>query len=141
MHMMSRQEYLNRIETLGQFCSTVRAEETVRLVFACLKRILGDDSNEFAELISGPAREFWDEVTEDGLNAEEEDCISVAQMAGNYPYRAAAEKAFEVIFASLREYSDEEQKAEMARLLPQSLLLLFEKSKSCALDGSAGDFL
>lgn len=139
--MMSRQEYLRRIEILGQFCNTGRAEETVHVVLACLKRGLGDNSKRFARLISGPAREFWDEATENDLNGEGEDCISIAQRAGNYPYRAAAEKAFEVIFASLRENSDEEQKAEMVKLLPPGLLHIFEKSKSCALDGSAGDFL
>lgn len=139
--MTSRQEYLRRIETLGQFCSAERAEETVRLVMACLKRGLADDSARFAELLSGPARQLWDEAAADGLDADGEDCISVAQKAGNYPYRAAAERAFEVIFASLREGADDEQKAEMAMLLPPLLVPVFEKSKSCALDGSAGDFL
>ncbi len=141
MHTTSRQEYLGRIETLGQFCSAARAEETVRLVLACLKRGLGEDSARFAELLCAPARELWDEATDDGLDGDGEDCISVAQKAGNYPYRAAAERAFEVIFASLREGADEGQKAEMARLLPPRLVPVFEKSKGCALDGSAGDFL
>lgn len=113
----------------------------MRLVMACLKRGLADDSARFAELLSGPARQLWDEAAADGLDADGEDCISVAQKAGNYPYRAAAEKAFEVIFASLREGADDEQKAEMAMLLPPLLVPVFEKSKSCALDGSAGDFL
>ncbi|MGD2079589.1 MAG: hypothetical protein PVJ36_00475 [Nitrospirota bacterium] len=139
--MMSRQEYLTRIETLGQFCDAARAEQTVRLVFACLKRALGDGGARFGGLLSGPARELWDEAVGEGLGGDGEDCITVAQRAGNYPYRAAAEKAFEVIFASLREGADEEQQAEMASLLPQRLLPVFEKSKSCALDGSAGDFL
>jgi len=85
-------------------------------------------------------RSIWDSTTPERELADG-DCITLAKELGGYPYRAAAEKAFEVVFASIRENMDDVMIGEIMDLLLSPLKILFVRSKSCALDGSAEDFL
>lgn len=126
---------------LGQYCYPERAEETIRLVFSCLKCVLPvEASRRILELLPEPVRSIWDSTTPERELADG-DCITLAKELGGYPYRAAAEKAFEVVFASIRENMDDVMIGEIMDLLLSPLKILFVRSKSCALDGSAEDFL
>ncbi len=139
--MISKEAYLHRVTVLGQYCYPERAEETIRLVFSCVKCVLsGEAGRRILEFLPEPVRSVWDD-TIPGRELTDGDCITLAKKMGGYPYRAAAEKAFEVVFASIRELMDDVKVSEMMDLLPSSLKILFVRSKSCALDGSAEDFL
>ncbi|GAB4406671.1 MAG: hypothetical protein OHK0032_01740 [Thermodesulfovibrionales bacterium] len=126
---------------LGQYCSPQRGEDTALLVFSCLKRALSKESNQnIFELLQEPVKSLWENASLNGTS-DDADCITLAKRMGNYPYRAAAEKAFEVIFASIREIMDDNANDKIISFLPPPLKVIFERSRSCALDGSAGDFL
>ena len=139
--MVSKEAYLRRVTVLGQYCYPERAEETIRLVFSCLKCALPAEASwRILELLPEPAKGIWESTTP-GRELTQGDCVALARELGGYPYRAAAEKAFEVIFASIREMMDEVKIGEIMDLLPSPLKMLVVRSKSCALDGSAEDFL
>ncbi len=139
--MLTREGYIKRIMVLGQYCSPQRGEETALLVFFCLKKVLSKESYQnIFELLPEPVKSFWENASLNGTS-DDVDCITLAKRMGNYPYRAAAEKAFEVIFASIREIIDDDKKMKLMDFLPSPLKVIFERSKSCAFDGSAGDFL
>ena len=126
---------------LGQYCYPERAEETILLVSLCLKCALpGEASRKILDLLPEPVRSIWESTTP-GRELTNGDCVTLAKELGGYPYRAAAEKAFEVVFASIREIMDDVKIGELMDLLPPPLTILFVRSKSCALDGSAEDFL
>lgn len=141
--MLTREEYIKRVTILGRYCYPERGEETARIVFSCLKETLsGESLRAVSELLPGPVKGLWQEAPFDGrASGNAEDCISLAKERGKYPYRAAAERAFEVIFASLGESLGDDGKIRMADALPPPLRVLFERSRSCALDGAAEDFL
>lgn len=139
--VISQEDYLRRVTVLGQYCYPERAEETIRLVFSCLKCVLPvEASRRILEVLPEPARSIWESTT---LRREitHGDSVTLAKEMGGYPYRAAAEKAFEVVFASIREIIDDVKIGEIMDLLPSALKILVVRSKSCALDGSAEDFL
>ncbi len=139
--VISQEDYLRRVTVLGQYCYPERAEETIRLVFSCLKCVLPvEASRRILEVLPEPVRRIWDS-TIPGRELTHGDCVTLAKEMGGYPYRAAAEKAFEVVFASIREIIDDVRIREIMDLLPSPLKALFVRSKSCALDGSAEDFL
>lgn len=126
---------------LGQYCYPERAEETIRLVSSCLKCVLPmEASRRILDLLPEPVRSIWESTTP-GRELTNGDCVTLAKELGGYPYRAAAEKAFEVVFASIREIMDDVKIGEIMDLLPSPLKILVVRSKSCALDGSAEDFL
>ena len=126
---------------LGQYCYPERAEETIRLVSSCLKCVLPlGASRRILDLLPEPVRSIW-ESTAPGRELTTGDCVTLAKELGGYPYRAAAEKAFEVVFASIREIMDDVKIGEIMDLLPSAMKILVVRSKSCALDGSAEDFL
>lgn len=132
---------MRRVTVLGQYCYPERAEETIRLVLSCLKSVLpAEAGRRITELLPEPVKSIWDDTISGG-ELTDGDCVALAKGIGGYPYRAAAEKAFEVVFASIREIIDEVKIGEMMALLPAPLQTLFVRSKSCALDGSAEDFL
>lgn len=138
---MTKEEYINRVTVLGRYCYPRRGEEAALVVFSCLKRVLSEEDIQYMSgLLPCPVRRLWEEAEFAG-GPGEEDCITLAMRLGNYPYRAAAEKAVEVIFASLREIVDAGGREKIKDLLPLSLQVVFERSRSCALDGSAEDFL
>ena len=141
--MMSRKDYFGRVMVLGQYCYPERAEETVSLVLSCLKQMLPQEAVQgIREMLPEPVRGLWEEaVFNNNYDEDEKDCITLAKRLGNYPYRAAAERAFEVVFASIREITDEQRREAIKALLPQTVQPLFERAKSCAIDGSAEDFL
>ena len=139
--VISKEEYLRRVTVLGQYCYPERAEENIRLVFSCLKCVLPvEASRRILEVLPEPVRSIWESTT---LRREitHGDSVTLAKEMGGYPYRAAAEKAFEVVFASIREIIDDVKIREIMDLLPSPLKIPFVRSKSCALDGSAEDFL
>ena len=139
--VISKEDYLRRVAVLGQYCYPERAEETIRLIFSCLKCVLPvEASRRILEVLPEPVRSIWESTT---LRREitHGDSVTLAKEMGGYPYRAAAEKAFEVVFASIREIIDDVNIGEIMDLLPSPLKALFVRSKSCALDGSAEDFL
>ena len=139
--MISKEAYLRRVTVLGQYCYPERAEETIRLVFSCVKCVLSVEAGRrILELLPEPVRSIWDSTIPKRELANG-DCITLAKEMGGYPYRAAAEKAFEVVFASMREIMDDVKIGEMMDVLPSPLKMLVIRSKSCALDGSAEDFL
>lgn len=139
--MKSKEAYLSRVTVLGQYCYPERAEETIRLVFSCVKRVLSVEAGgKIPEFLPEPVRSIWDD-TIPGRELPDGDCVTLVKEMGGYPYRAAAEKAIEVVFASIRELIDEAKVSELMDLLPEPLKVLFVHSKSCALDGSAADFL
>lgn len=139
--MISKEAYISRVAVLGQYCYDQRAEETLRQVFSCLKSALPAESGrKILELLPEPVRSIWDSVTP-GKEIADGDCVDLLKELGGYSYRAAAEKAFEVVFASIREIVGDVQIGEIMELLPPPLETLFVRSKSCALDGSAADFL
>lgn len=140
--MLSKEEYIKRVTVLGNYCYPDRAEETALIVFSCLKKNLSAEGNQrIQEFLPEPLNSLWKEARLDGKAFNDSDCISLAKEIGNYPYRSAAEKAFEVIFASIREIIEDDKKEKMMELLPLTLRIIFERSKSCALDGSAEEFL
>lgn len=127
---------------LGQYCYPERAEKTAMTVFSSLKNALsGEDARKFFDLLPEPVSGLWRNASPEGMGDDGPDCIASAQRAGDYPYRAAAERAFEAVFASIREIVDDERKKWIHNMLPPSVRPLFERSKACALDGSAEDFL
>lgn len=139
--VISQEDYLRRVTVLGQYCYPERAEETIRLVFSCLKCVLPvEASRRILEVLPEPVRSIWESTT---LRREitHGDSVTLAKEMGGYPYRAAAEKAFEVVFASIREIIDDVKIGEIMDLLPSARKILVVRSKSCALDGSAEDFL
>lgn len=139
--MLSREDYIKRVTVLGQYCYPKRGEETALTVFSCLKKVLPDESvQDILELLPEPVKGLWEDSPSNGI-FRNVDCITLAKELGNYPYRAAAEKAFEVVFASIREILDHDKKTNLINLLPLYLREIFECSKSCALDGSPEDFL
>lgn len=139
--MLTKERYIRRIMVLGQYCYPRRAEETALLVFSCLKKAISKKNHqEIFKLLPEPAKSFWENASFNGTS-EDTDCIMMAKRIGNYPYRAAAEKAFEVIFASIREIMDDNANERIMGLLPPPLKVIFDRSRSCVLDGSAGDFL
>lgn len=141
MAAISKENFLRRVTVLGQYCYPERAEETIRLVSSCLKCTLPvESSRRILDLLPEPMRSIWQSSTplREIIHG---DCVALAKEVGGYPYRAATEKAFEVVFASIREIVDEARMREIMDLLPPPLKALFERSKSCALDGSAQDFL
>ncbi|NOY65566.1 MAG: DUF2267 domain-containing protein [Nitrospirae bacterium] len=140
--MISRKDYFDRVMVLGQYCYPERAEEAVLLVLSCLKHLLSEEAARgIKEMLPEPVRGLWEEaVFNNNYDEDEVDCITLAKRLGNYPYRAAAERAFEVVFASIRELTDE-QRREAIKTLPLTVQPLFERAKSCAIDGSAEDFL
>ncbi|MCL5024569.1 MAG: DUF2267 domain-containing protein [Nitrospirae bacterium] len=139
--VISKEAYLRRVTVLGQYCYPERAEETLRLVFSCLKGVLPvETGRRILEFLPEPVRSIWDD-TIPGKQLTDGDCVTLAKETGGYPYRAAAEKAFEVVFASIRELVDDVKVRGIMDLLPSPLEILFVRSKSCALDGSAEDFL
>jgi hypothetical protein len=97
-------------------------------------------SRRILDLLPEPVRSIWESTTP-GRELTRSDCVTLAKELGGYPYRAAAEKAFEVVFASIREIMDDVKIGEIMDLLPSPLKILVVRSKSCALDGSAEDFL
>lgn len=139
--MLSKEDYLKRVTTLGCYCYHERAGETAAIVFASLKKTLSEEKmQDIIRLLPEPVKGLCMEADFKGpLNGT--DCITIAKEMGDYPYRAAAEKAFEVIFASIREIIDDDKKIKISNLLPLPLRQIFEGSKSCVLDGSPGDFL
>ncbi len=142
--MMSRKDYFDRVMVLGQYCYPQRAEETVWLVLSCLKQMLSEEAVQgIKEMLPEPVRGLWDEapLLNNNYAEDEKDCITLAKRLGNYPYRAAAERAFEVVFASIRELTDERSREAIKGLLPLTVQPLFERARSCAIDGSAEDFL
>lgn len=140
--MLTREEYVKRVTVLGHYCYPERAEETAHIVFSCLKKALSEESSQsILEFLPEPVNSLWKEATLNGKAFDDADCITLAKEMGNYPYRAAAENAFEVIFASIREIIEDDKKINLMDLLPLPLRLIFERSKSCSLDGSAEDFL
>ena len=139
--MISKEAYLRRVNVLGQYCYPERAEETIRLVCSCLKSALtAEAGRRILDLLPEPVRSIW-ESTVSATESSNVDCIALAKERGGYPYRAAAEKAFEVVFASIREMMDDAGIGEITDLLPPPLKMLVIRSTSCALDGSAEDFL
>jgi hypothetical protein len=129
------------VTVLGQYCYPERAEETIRLVSSCLKSALPVEAGRrIHELLPDPVRSMWESATP-GRELTNGDCVTLAKELGGYPYRAAAEKAFEVVFASIREITDDVTIGEIMDLLPPPLKIIVVRSKSCALDGSAEDFL
>lgn len=138
---LSRESYLTRVAVLGRYCYPERSEETALTVFSSLKCILPEGINQsIFELLPEPVKTLWKDAPVNGISSDA-DCITIAKERGNYPYRAAAEKAFEVVFASIREILDDDKKNRFISLLPLHLRETFERSKSCILDGSAEDFL
>ncbi len=141
--MPSKEDYYKRVMILGQYCYPERAEETTSLVMASLKSVLPEGPvRDIRELLPEPLRGLWEDASLSGkVDEGETDCITLAKNLGNYPYRAAAERAFEVILASIREAVDDKSVEKIREMLPLSVRPIFEKAKSCAVDGSAGDFL
>lgn len=139
--LLSREGYITRVAVLGRYCYPERGKETALIVFSSLKCVLPVEIiyNIF-ELLPEPVKTLWKDAPINGISSNT-DCITIAKEMGNYPYRAAAEKAFEVVFASIREILDNDKKNRFISLLPLYLKDYFERSKSCILDGSAEDFL
>jgi len=139
--MLSREEYIKRVTVLGQYLSPERGRATALLVFSCLKGALSaEDAQGIYELLPEPVRYLWKEAPSSG-GSDNTDCITLAKKVGDYPYRAAAERAFEVIFASIGEIIDGDTKDRLIGRLPSQLKVIFERSRACVLDGSPGDFL
>ena len=139
--MISKEAYLRRVTVLGQYCYPERAEETIRLVFSCLNCALPMEvGRRILDLLPEPVRSIWESTTP-ARELTSGDCVTLTKELGGYPYRAAAEKAFEVVFASIREIMDDVKIGELMDLLPSAMKILVVRSKSCALDGSAEDFL
>lgn len=139
--MTAKEGYLQRVTVLGRYCYQERAEETLRIVLSCLKCALPVEADrKIFAVLPEPVSSMWESTTSAGPSPHD-DCVAMAKELGGYPYRAAAEKAFEVIFASLREIMDEVKIGEMMEFLPSPLKILFVRSQSCALDRSAEDFL
>lgn len=141
--MVSREDYLQRVMILANYCYPERSEHTVRLVFSCIKSGLSEkDIREIRDLLPEPVNALWMESTlNEKFNDNFSDCITLAKERGHYPYRAAVERDFEVVMASIREMVDDDAERQIKELLPSPVQNIFEQSKSCALDGSAEDFL
>ena len=138
---MTNEDYIKRVTILGQYCYPERGEATVLIVFSCLKKTLAEESNLIVtDLLPEPVKSLWKGASING-RVNDKDCITLAIEIGNYPYRAAAERAFEIVFASIREIIDDKEKIKILELLPLYLKAIFERSRSCALDWSAEDFL
>ncbi len=139
--MLSREEYIKRVTVLGQYLSPERGKATALLIFSCLKGTLSaEEAQSIYELLPEPVRYLWKEAPSNGRSGNT-DCVALAKKVGNYPYRAAAERAFEVVFASIGEIIDDNTKDKLIGRLPSQLKVIFERSRTCALDGSVGDFL
>ncbi|MEW6410009.1 MAG: DUF2267 domain-containing protein [Nitrospirota bacterium] len=139
--MISRKEFLSRVMILGQYCYTERGEITVKTVFTALKSFLQkDESKRLEGLLPSPLRELWQEspFVEVGYDSNKDYIVLVSKI-GNYPYKAAAERDVKIVFAGIREFMDESTINELISILPDKEI--FEKSKSCSLNGSAENFL
>lgn len=141
--MLLRDAYFKRVMILGQYCYHDRAEDAVRLVFSCLKEEMPEDGvEEMLRLLPEPVRQIWDETDYNDISVEGiTNCVAMAKERGGFPYRAAAERAFEVVFASIGEVVDAGKKKRILEILPVPVRVVFERSRSCILDGSAEDFL
>lgn len=141
MDALTLEDYLGRVAVLGRLAYSQRAREAAGVVFSCVKENLRDeDLSAVRTLLPEPVRELWDEAAQ-AASESRGDCIARVQEAGGYPYRAAAERAVEVIFASLREVLGEAEKKAFRDRLPGRLRELFDRASTCSLDGSAEDFL
>jgi uncharacterized protein (DUF2267 family) len=141
--MISREDYFDRVMVLGQYCYRERAVEAVSLVMSCLKEVIPEKAvQDLEKVLPEPVRGLLKESLLNDNHAEDEiDCITLVKQRGNFPYRAAAERTFEVVFASIREITDEQNRERVKALLPPSVQTIFDRAKSCAIDGSAEDFL
>jgi uncharacterized protein (DUF2267 family) len=128
---------------LGRYCFFERAEETAIIVFSCLKKVIPEKNiKHIFALLPEPVKSIWESAIFKGtVEKDMSDCITLAKEKGNYPYRAAAERAFEFIFASIREIVDDDKKRKIKELLPSSVQDIFERSRSCTFDSSAEEFL
>ncbi len=141
--MISREDYFERVMVLGQYCYLERAKEVVYLVMSCLKEVIPEKAvQDLEKALPEPVRGLLKEALLNDNHGEDEiDCITLVKQRGNFPYRAAAERTFEVVFASIREITDEQSRERIKALLPPSVQTIFDRAKSCAIDGSAEDFL
>lgn len=141
--MVSREDYFKRVMVLAQHCYPEHTERVVHLVFSSIKQILSEEKiNELQQLLPEAINDIWNEVAvSDIFDDRIADCITLAKEKGNYPYRTAVEREFEVVFAALREVVDDDKRKKIKELLPPPAQSIFDRSASCALDGSAADFL
>ncbi len=142
--MQNAGEYLKRVMVLGDYCYLESAKKTVLTVFGCIKVFLSErDIHRVNSILPEELQSLWQvsEIRREENNTSSEDCIGLLQRAGNYPYRAAAEKAIKVVFASLKEVLTADGLKEFVSLIPSSLREIFNSSGVCVFDSSAEEFL
>jgi len=134
---------LKRVMVLGGFCYPEYAEQVVLKFFGCLKKTLPrSKKTKLYNLLPDVLKELWERAERDRrFTSTSDDWIGAFQKAGEFPYRAAAERAIKVVFSSMKELMHAQQVKELIELMPTSLRELVKDSSACVYDSSAEEFL